>query len=136
MPESLWLDDWMLEPKVAAKSLQLCPTLRDPMDGSPRGSSIHGIFQARVLEWGTIAFSNKMPQSISIWKITYYTSLKRGIILRDIKQFSVLDKFCNVDKVDIYYLSPVISVQLLSCVPLFATPWTAAHQTSLSITNS
>ena len=36
---------------------QLCPTLRDPMDCSLPGSSIHGIFQARVLEWGAIAFS-------------------------------------------------------------------------------
>ena len=36
---------------------QLCPTLCDPMDCSPPGSSIHGIFQARVLEWGAIAFS-------------------------------------------------------------------------------
>ena len=40
-----------------AKSLQLCPTLCDPIGGSPPGSSIHGIFQARVLEWGAIAFS-------------------------------------------------------------------------------
>ena len=36
---------------------QLCPTLRDPMDCSPPDSSVHGIFQARVLEWGAIAFS-------------------------------------------------------------------------------
>ena len=36
---------------------QSCPTLRDPMDCSLPGSSIHGIFQARVLEWGAIAFS-------------------------------------------------------------------------------
>ena len=43
---------------AAAKSLQSCPTLSDPMDCSPRGSSIHGIFQTRVLEWGAIAFSN------------------------------------------------------------------------------
>ena len=42
---------------VAAKLLQLCPTLSDPMDCSLPGSSIHGIFQARVLEWGAIAFS-------------------------------------------------------------------------------
>ena len=42
---------------AAAKSLQLCPTLCDPTDGSPPGSSIHGIFQARVLEWSAIAFS-------------------------------------------------------------------------------
>ena len=36
---------------------QSCPTLRDPMDRSLPGSSVHGIFQARVLEWGVIAFS-------------------------------------------------------------------------------
>ena len=42
---------------AAAKSLQLCPTLCDPIDGSPPGSSIHGIFQARGREWGAIAFS-------------------------------------------------------------------------------
>ena len=37
----------------------LCPTLSDPVDCSLPGSSIHGIFQARVLEWGAIAFSDK-----------------------------------------------------------------------------
>ena len=42
---------------AAAKSLQSCPTLCEPIDGSPPGSSVHGIFQARVLEWGAIAFS-------------------------------------------------------------------------------
>ena len=43
---------------AAVKSLQLCPTLRDPMDCSLPGSSVHGIFQARVLGWVAIAFSN------------------------------------------------------------------------------
>ena len=42
---------------AAAKSLQSCPTLCDLIDGSPPGSSIHGVFQARVLEGGSIAFS-------------------------------------------------------------------------------
>ena len=42
---------------AAAKSLQSCLTPCDPIDGSPPGSSTHGIFQARVLEWGAIAFS-------------------------------------------------------------------------------
>ena len=42
---------------AAAKSLQSCPTLCDPIDCSLPGSSVHGIFQARVLEWGAIAFS-------------------------------------------------------------------------------
>ena len=45
---------------TAAKALQLCPTLSDPMDGSPPSSSVHGIFQARVLEWGAIAFSAQL----------------------------------------------------------------------------
>ena len=42
---------------------QSCPTLSDPMDHSLPGSSIHGIFQVRVLEWGAIAFSGYMPTS-------------------------------------------------------------------------
>ena len=41
---------------------QTCPTLWDPMDGSLPGSSVHGIFQARVLEWGAIAFSRGSSQ--------------------------------------------------------------------------
>ena len=42
--------------KSESQVAQLCPTPRDPMDCSLPGSSIHGIFQARVLEWGAIAF--------------------------------------------------------------------------------
>ena len=42
---------------AAAKLLQSCPTLCDSIDGSPLGSSVPGILQARVLEWGAIAFS-------------------------------------------------------------------------------
>ena len=42
---------------AAAKSLQSCPTLCDPIGGSPPGSPVHGIFQARLLEWGATAFS-------------------------------------------------------------------------------
>jgi len=43
--------------EVKVKSLQSCPTLCDPVDGSLSGSCVHGILQARVLEWGAIAFS-------------------------------------------------------------------------------
>ena len=42
---------------AAAKSLQSCPILRDPIDGSPPGSAVPGILQARILEWGAISFS-------------------------------------------------------------------------------
>ena len=45
-------------PAAAAKSLQPCPTLCDPTDGSPPGSAIPGILQARTLEWAAISFSN------------------------------------------------------------------------------
>ena len=43
---------------VSAKSLQLCPTLWDPIDSSPPGSHVPGILQARTLEWVAISFSN------------------------------------------------------------------------------
>ena len=43
---------------ATAKSLQLCPTLCDPIDGNPPGSPIPGILQARTLEWVAISFSN------------------------------------------------------------------------------
>ena len=43
---------------AAAESLQSCPTLCDPIDGSPPGSPVPGILQARTLEWGAISFSN------------------------------------------------------------------------------
>ena len=45
---------------AATKLLQSCPTLCDPMDCSLPGSIIHGIFQARVLEWGAVAFSENI----------------------------------------------------------------------------
>ena len=69
---------------AAAKSLQSCPILCDPIDSSPPGSPTPGILQARTLEWVAISFSNAGK-----WKV---------------------------------------KVKLLSCVWLFATPWTAAHQ--------
>ena len=46
------------KPAAAAKSLQSCLTLCDPIDGSPPGSPIPGILQARTLEWVAISFSN------------------------------------------------------------------------------
>ena len=47
-----------VSPAAAAKSLQSCPTLCDPRDGSPPGSPVPGILQARTLEWVAISFSN------------------------------------------------------------------------------
>ena len=47
-------------PAAAAKLIQSCPTLCDPMDGSPPGSPVPGILQARTLEWVAIYFSNSL----------------------------------------------------------------------------
>ena len=74
---------------LGAKSLQSCPTLCDPIDGSPWGSPVPGILQARTLEWVPISFSNAWK-----WKV---------------------------------------KVKSLSCIQLPVTPWTAAHQASLSM---
>jgi len=49
--------------KSESEVAQSCPTPRDPMDCSLPGSSVHGIFQARVLEWGAIAFSSTMSRT-------------------------------------------------------------------------
>ena len=48
----------VLAAATAAESLQSCPTLWDPIDGSPPGSPVPGILQARTLEWVAISFSN------------------------------------------------------------------------------
>ena len=63
--------------KVKSKSevAQLCPTLSDTMDCSLPGSSVHGIFQARVLEWVAIAFSDDQPRQ-HIKKQRHYFAAK------------------------------------------------------------
>ena len=60
---------------AAAKSLQSCPTLCDPIDGSPPGSPVPGILQARTLEWVAISFSNAWK-----WKVKV-KSLSRVLLL-------------------------------------------------------
>ena len=55
-------------PAAAAKWLQSCPTLCDPIDGSPPGSSVPGLLQARTLEWIAISFSRLYPEGTKIEK--------------------------------------------------------------------
>ena len=64
-------EEWMilgnlLEHYAAAKSLQLCRTLCDPMDCSLPGFSVHGILQARTLEWVAISFSNAWKWKVKV----------------------------------------------------------------------
>ena len=55
---------------AAAKSLQPCLTLCDPIDGSPPGSPIPGTLQARTLEWGAISFSNALEWKVKVKSVT------------------------------------------------------------------
>ena len=61
--------------KSESEVSQSCPTISNPMDCSPPGSSVHGIFQARVLEWGVIAFSGNI----------YYQCTK-SLVLRKLRK--------------------------------------------------
>ena len=75
---------------AAAKSLQSCPTLCDPIDGSPPGSSVPGILQARTLEWVAISFSNAWKWKVKVkllscvrlfmtpWTAAYQAPLSMG----------------------------------------------------------
>ena len=58
MPTRCFENLCFVEVAAAAKSLQSCPTVCDPKDSSPPGSPVPGIFQARILEWVAISFSN------------------------------------------------------------------------------
>ena len=75
---------------AAAKLLQSCPTLCDPIDGSPLGSSVPGILQARILEWVAISFSNAWKWKVkmnslshvwllaTLWTAAYEAPLSMG----------------------------------------------------------
>ena len=102
----------------AAKSLLLCPTLCDPIDGSPPGCPVPGILQARTLEWVAISFSNAWK-----WKVK---SLMLAMLY--LLSWAVSTWICT----NSFYLKFV--VQSLSHVWLFVTPWTETHQVSLSFT--
>ena len=119
---------------------QSCPTLRDPMDCSLPGSSVHGIFQARVLEWGAIAFSKSIPSPLLILSSVFWPysfkfsriSYKWNYGICSLWNLAVFSQH-NASEIHLYCISVV---QSLTCIQLFATPWTAAHQASLSFTIS
>ena len=61
---------WICIAAAAAKSLQSCPTLCDPIDGSPPGSAVPGILQARILEWVAISFSNAWKWKVKVKSVS------------------------------------------------------------------
>ena len=105
--------------KSESEVAQSCPTLSDPMDCSLSGSSIHGIFQARVLEWSAIlqfqiSDLNFLRPSFKVKVGPYPASLRADMrIYRPSMPVCVLSRFSRVQ--------------------LLATPWTVAHQVPLSL---
>ena len=73
--------------KSASEVAQSCPTLSDPMDCSPPGSSVHGILQARVLEWGAIAYS----KSLRVFSFYLFFLFFLAIFLPSQKSICLLD---------------------------------------------
>ena len=79
--------------KSESEVAQLCPTLLDPMVCSLPGSSVHGIFQTRVLEWGAIAFSNQQPRKevkrLIIQEVPYLPTFKLVELTRTFKDVNM-----------------------------------------------
>ena len=76
--------------KSESEVAQSCLTLSDPMDCSPPGSSIHGVFQARVLKWGAIAFSDRITKPYQFTLIM--NNLKVGLQVNRAKNKDFLNK--------------------------------------------
>ena len=72
--------------KSESEVAQSCPTLSNPMDCSPPGSSVHGIFQARVLEWGAIAFSSIVYRYCILYSLYI---VKTQLLYLETKKFHV-----------------------------------------------
>ena len=121
---------------AAARLLQSCPTLCDPIDGSPPASPVPGILQSRTLEWGAISFSNagkwkvKVKSLSRVWLCGPTDGSPPGSPVPGILQARTLEwvaiSFSNAWKWK-------VKGKLLSRVQLFATPWTAAHQAPPSV---
>ena len=114
---------------AAAKSLQSCSTLCDPIDGSPPGSSVPGILQARTLEWVAISSSNASMHAKSLQLCPTLCDpidgSRPGSPVPGILQARTLEwvaiSFSNAWKWK-------VKVKSLSHIQLLATPWTAAYQ--------
>ena len=65
---------------AAAKSLQSCPTLCDPIEGSPPGSSVPGILQARILEWIAMLSSRRSSQLRDRTQVSYVSCIGRWVL--------------------------------------------------------
>ena len=108
--------------KSESEVAQSCPTLRDPMDCSPPGSSVHGIFQARVLEWGYHCLLLQRPYLTSISKSFHILVFSISSKIAEIKaNSSSKDNFlCRLSPKSAFINYPFLSVfHSLYCIQLY-----------------
>ena len=129
---SLWK---FAEPHKGMESeiTQLCWTLCNPMNCSLPGFSTNEIFQAKILEWVAISFFSWFSQPR--YQIPVSCTASRLFTIWATRE-TLTSGWRKLVKSTVEHLSHFSSVQLPSCVWLFVTPWTAACQAYLSITNT
>ena len=103
-------------------SAQSCLTLCNPIDCSLPGSSVLGISQARILEWVALSFSRGSSQCRDQNRISCISCIGRQVLYHGATR-EARHIMCNHQKISVHFSS----VQSLSCVWLFATPWTSAR---------
>ena len=121
--------------KSESEVAQLCPTPSDRMDCSLPDSSVHGIFQARVLEWAAIAFSKNML--LLLLSCSVVSNSVRPHRQQPTRLLCPWDSPGKNTGVGCHFLLQCMKVKrkvkLLSRARLLATPWTAAYQAPLSM---
>ena len=96
---------------AAAKSLQSCPTLCDPIDGSPPGSPVPGVLQARTLEWVAISFSNAWEWKVKVKSLSRVRLFATPWTVHGIFQARVLERGAIAFS-ELYYLFPAYFTRL------------------------
>ena len=116
--------------------VQSCLTLCHPMDCSLPGSSVHGIFQARILEWVAISFSRGSSRPRNLISISCISCIGRQILF----PLCQLGIYAYIYFTICIYTKSSSSLKQLGCVCyslsgvwLFVIPWTVAHQAPLSV---
>ena len=115
---------------MCTKSLQSCPTLCDPMDCSPPGSSVYGIFQVRVLKWVAMPFprGSSWPRDWTCGSFSSYIS-KWILLLLSHQGSSLLCETYSYTLFDLrfvesmcFYLKKIIQVKIMLCIPIKKNP--------------
>ena len=108
---------------------QSCPTLCDPMDCSLPGSSIHQIFQARILKWVAISFSRRTFQPRDWTQVSHIVGRRFTIWATREAQ----PMYTYILKAIFLAIHVLCCVKLLQSCPTLTAPWTVAWQASLSM---